>query len=192
MAIERENLWDDVVKPLIIEQYKYASNWKKCLKAVIDSLQTSEDNLFALQDYFVIPQSVDDVSSVHLDFLAGLISLKRYEDESDETFFARFISFTQSKEAGTPNEVIRQMSVLTGDSAPIFHEETTATFFVHTPNATKRVSNAEVNRLAPVGVLGVNSAALVFADGSRIGLHPSGSSYSSKLICVAKDSTIGT
>ena len=35
---EIDNLFESVVKPLVLEQYKYAVRWNACLKAVIDKL----------------------------------------------------------------------------------------------------------------------------------------------------------
>lgn len=181
------NLWNNVVKPLIIEQYKYASNWKACLKAVIDMLQRIEDGAFALLNYFQIPQTYNSsLTSKHLDFIASLVGLKRNEGENDETFYTRFMLYVVSSDAGTPSYVIRNVKVLSGNTSPSYNEEAPATFYVYTA-PHKQLRQAEVKRLSPVGVLGFAAAALLDANGNFIV-----NANDEKIMCVADDNKVGT
>lgn len=180
------NLWNNVVKPLIIEQYKYASNWKACLKSVIDMLQRTEDGAFALLNYFQIPQTYSSaLTSKHLDFIASLVGLKRSEGESDETFYTRFMLYVVSSDAGTPTYVIRNVKVLSGNPSPSYNEEAPATFYVYTAPNRQLIQNA-VKQLSPVGVLGFAAAALLDANGNFIV-----NANDEKIVCVADDSQVG-
>lgn len=158
---EIDNLFESVVKPLVLEQYKYAVRWNACLKAVIDKLQAVENGAFALQEYFRIPPaySVDAITADRLEYLASVKNVFRQPGETDQDLFNRFLRSCNIRDEGTPENVIRNASLLSGDPSPSYLEEAPATFFEYTPDG-RQLEKEEVGKLAPAGVLGLVGAAI--------------------------------
>lgn len=178
------------VEPRILEQYKGSERWKACLKAVIDKLQVVEDASFELAH--VLDFRTEPPTGERLDWLAGLINVKRFTGESDQDFFARFVSMLGANSAGTPDSVIYNAAINSGDPKPAYIDEAPATFFVYTgpkPNKTATEESSvvveqfteeerechgggyqllrrQVQKTAPAAVLGLPGAAIQFADGS--------------------------
>ena len=134
-----EDHFETTVKPRILEQYKESGRWQACLEAVVRKLQTVEDNAFSISK--AIDFKTETPTGSKLDWVAGLINVKRYSGESDEAFFMRFESMCGANTAGTPNNVIYNAAMLSGDPRPEYFDEADCTFFVYT--GAKRVESDE-------------------------------------------------
>ena len=190
-----EDHFETTVKPRILEQYKESGRWQACLEAVVRKLQAVEDSAFSISK--AIDFKTETPTGAKLDWVAGLINVKRFSGESDEAFFLRFESMCGANTAGTPNNVIYNAAILSGDPKPQYFDEATATFFVYTgarpvePNSEtweeggRQLSRAQVRKMAPAGVLGLPGAAILDAQGNYI------TDAAGRLIlAVADDSTI--
>lgn len=167
-----EDHFETTVKPRILEQYKESGRWQACLDAVVRKLQTVEDSAFSISK--AIDFKTETPTGAKLDWVAGLINVKRFSGESDEAFFLRFESMCGVNTAGTPNNVIYNAAMLSGDPHPQYMDEAPATFFVYTgprpvgggewEQGGHQLSLAQVKKLAPSGCLGLPGAALNVAD----------------------------
>ena len=186
-----EDHFETTVKPRILEQYKDSGRWQACLEAVVRKLQAVEDSAFSISK--VIDFKTETPNGAKLDWVAGLINVKRFSGESDEAFFLRFVSMCGANTAGTPDNVIYNAALLSGDTAPQYIDEAPATFFVYDGPRNKnavpdgqsfdygesgkapleggsnQLLRRQVKQLAPAGVLGLPGAAIQFADGSFMG-----------------------
>lgn len=124
-----EDHFETTVKPRILEQYKESGRWQACLEAVVSKLQAVEDSAFNISK--AIDFKTETPTGAKLDWVAGLINVKRFSGESDEAFFLRFVSMCGANTAGTPNNVIYNAAILSGDTAPQYMDEAPATFFVY-------------------------------------------------------------
>lgn len=187
--------WTETVSDYILEQYKDAPNWKAILKAVVDKFSIIEDQVWKLAEIldFKCRLKQERPSGVLLDFIAGIVNLTRYQGESDADFYARFLSFVGDDSAGTPDNIIYNSAILSGDPEPQYIDEADATLFVYTGPRNKnavpegqsfdygesgkapvegganQLLRRQVKQLAPAGVLGLPGAAIQFADGSFMG-----------------------
>lgn len=190
-----ENHFETTVKPRILEQYKESGRWQACLEAVVRKLQDVEDSAFSISK--AIDFKTETPTGAKLDWVAGLINVKRFSGESDEAFFLRFESMCGANTAGTPNNVIYNAAILSGDPSPQYFDEAPATFFVYTgarpvePNSEtweeggRQLSRAQVRKMAPAGVLGLPGAAILDAQGNYIT-----DAAGQLILAVADDSTI--
>ena len=193
-----EDHLETTVKPRILEQYKESGRWQACLEAVVRKLQKVEDTAFSISK--AIDFKSETPTGEKLDWLAGLINVKRLSGESDQSFFLRFVSMCGANTAGTPDNVIYNAALLSGDTAPQYMDEAPATFFVYTGprkdssqteapytayGGGHQLTRAQVRKLAPAGVLGLPGAAIRFADGSLMG-----DAEGSLMLMVADDSTV--
>ena len=193
-----EDHFETTVKPRILEQYKESGRWQACLEAVVRKLQKVEDTAFSISK--AIDFKSETPTGEKLDWLAGLINVKRLSGESDQSFFLRFVSMCGANTAGTPDNVIYNASILSGDPSPQYMDEAPATFFVYTgprkdasqteapytaSGGGHQLTRAQVRKLAPAGVLGLPGAAIRFADGSLMG-----DAEGSLMLMVADDSTV--
>lgn len=193
-----EDHLETTVKPRILEQYKESGRWQACLEAVVRKLQKVEDTAFSISK--AIDFKSETPTGEKLDWLAGLINVKRLSGESDQSFFLRFVSMCGANTAGTPDNVIYNAALLSGDTAPQYMDEAPATFFVYTgprkdssqteapytaSGGGHQLTRAQVRKLAPAGVLGLPGAAIRFADGSLMG-----DAEGSLMLMVADDSTV--
>ena len=193
-----EDHFETTVKPRILEQYKESGRWQACLEAVVRKLQKVEDTAFSISK--AIDFKTETPTGEKLDWLAGLINVKRLSGESDQSFFLRFVSMCGANTAGTPNNVIYNAALLSGDTAPQYMDEAPATFFVYTgprkdssqtdapytaSGGGHQLTRAQVRKLAPAGVLGLPGAAIQFADGSLMG-----DAEGRIMLMVADDSTV--
>lgn len=189
------------VEPRILEQYKDSERWKSCLKAVVDQLQLAEDATFELAH--VLDFESETPTGERLDWLAGLVNLKRSEGESDTSFFARFLNAINSRNAGTPDAVIYGASVLSGDSEPKYMDEAPATFLVYdgpayrTVNGVKQwtqgghqLTRMQVRKTAPAGVLGLPCCAIGLDDGTVLGTYEENEEDRQIILVAADDSTV--
>lgn len=124
-----EDQFATTVEPRILEQYKDSSRWKACLKAVIDQMQVAEDASIELAN--ILDFESDPPTGARLDWLAGLVNKKRLVGETDTAFFARFVSELGARTAGTPDNVIYNAALLSGDPQPLYMDEAPATFLVY-------------------------------------------------------------
>ena len=206
-----EDHFETTVKPRILEQYKESGRWQACLEAVVRKLQAVEDSAFSISK--AIDFKAETPTGAKLDWVAGLINVKRFSGESDEAFFLRFVSMFGANTAGTPNNVIYNAAILSGDPHPQYMDEAPATFFVydgpvyirHQPEGEepydelvkpsgRQLSRSQLRKLAPAGVLGLPGAALNVADPNEdpllLVLDPEDEWGGKLLTFVADDSTI--
>lgn len=171
-----ESHWNSTVVPSILEQYKDSGKWQAMLKAVIDQIQIAED---AAAEFMTILDFKSEVpTGDRLDFIAGLVNVTRFAGESDELFYTRFLTSLSVRNAGTPDNVIYNAAILSGDPHPQYMDEAPATFFVYDgprpvgegvwEHGGHQLSRAQVRKLATAGVLGLPGAALLDADGNYI------------------------
>lgn len=175
MAIEQATLWDKV-KELVLEQYKSSPNLKGLIQSVVDECaQPIDDAAFSIQDFF----DVSKATAGWLDILGKYVSLERNPGESDESFRERIVIEAFTNTAGTPDNVIYNSAILSGDPKPQYMDEADATFIVYTgprPDGNggweeggHQLLRRQVKKLAPTGVLGLPGAAIQFCDGSLMG-----------------------
>jgi hypothetical protein len=188
-----ENHWNSTVIPSILEQYKDSEKWQSMLKAVIDQMQIAED---AAAEFMTILDFKSEVpTGDRLDFIAGLVNVTRFAGESDELFYTRFLTSLSVRNAGTPDNVIYNAAILSGDNAPQYMDEAPATFFVYDgprhdgeggwEQGGHQLSRAQVRKLAPAGVLGLPGAAIRTCSGKLL------ANLDGKLIlAVARDENI--
>ena len=171
-----EDHFETTVKPRILEQYKESGRWQACLEAVVRKLQAVEDSAFSISK--AIDFKEETPTGAKLDWIAGLINVKRFSGESDEAFFQRFESMCGANTAGTPDNVIYNAAILSGDPHPQYMDEAPATFIVYDgprpvgegewEQGGHQLSRSQVRKLAPAGVLGLPGAALQDAEGNYI------------------------
>ena len=196
-----EDQFKVTVEPRILEQYKESARWQSCLKAVIGQLQVTEDAGFELAS--ILDFKTETPTGSRLDWLAGLVNLKRNPEESDESFFARFVAYLDIKTAGTPDNVIYNSAILAGDSEPQYMDEADATFFVYDgpcyrwvdgewtwTDGGNQLTRAQVKKLAPAGVLGLPGAAIDTGDGILLGTYAENEEDRKILLVVANDSNV--
>lgn len=181
--------WTETVSDFILEQYKDASNWKAILKAVIDKYSDLEDQIWKLAPILDFKCRVkgEIPTGALLDFIAGIMNVTRNGGESDRDFYERFVTSLDDDSAGTPDNVIYNAALLSGDTAPQYMDEAQATFIVYDgpvyerhepetegeepydelvkPAAQRQLLRREVKKLAPCGVLGLPGAAIMMSDG---------------------------
>lgn len=179
--------WSVTVSDSIIEQYKDSTNWKACLKAVIDKislLETSAWNLATVMD-FNQTIKVDSPSGNRLDFVCSLVNLERNTEETDDSLFERFSIRIQSDAAGTGDFIITLVKRKSSDPTPVIFDEIDCVYFVYTPNG-RQLTRAYVKSNSPTGVLGLPGAALKTGDGKFIV-----DAQGKRILAVADDSNIG-
>lgn len=166
------------------------------LKATVDVLMQPID------DAAVEIQNLMDVSSsdgAWLDVLAKLVGLKREPGESDSHFRTRVMARMSSRNAGTPDAVIKSASVLSGSATPQYIDEASATFLVYTgthydeegvlqPGSDISLTKSQVKKMAPAGVLGLPGICIGLADGSVLGTYAE-NEKDRKMFLVAKEPT---
>lgn len=189
MAIQQRTLWEEV-EGLVLEQYKGSKNLVAVIKSVVDECaQPLEDAAIAVQEAL----DINEAEGKWLDILGKLVGLKRIGGESDIDFRERIKRASTNISAGTPDSVIYNSAILSGDPEPQYIDEADATFFVYTGPRNKnavpdgqsfdygesgkaplegganQLLRRQVKQLAPAGVLGLPGAAIQFADGSFMG-----------------------
>lgn len=194
-----EDHFGTTVKPRILEQYKESGRWQACLEAVVSKLQAVEDSAFSISK--AIDFKTETPTGAKLDWVAGLINVKRLSGESDQAFFLRFVSMCGANTAGTPDNVIYNTALLSGDTAPQYMDDAPATFMVYNgpvyehrgegddvlvkPAATRQLLRREVKKLAPCGALGLPGAAIQLYDGTLLCTDD----YEKLLVVAADDAT---
>ena len=204
MSTELQHIADHfgtTVEPSILEQYKDSEKWQSILKAVVDQLQKGEDAVDELTK--VLDFRTEQPTGYKLDWLAGLVNLKRNPDETDSSFFTRFVAATGMQGAGTPDGVIYTAALLSGDSEPQYMDEAPATFFVYDgpcyrwvdgawtwTEGGNQLTRAQVKKLAPAGVLGLPGAAIDTGNGILLGTWAENEEDRKILLVVANDSNV--
>lgn len=194
-----EDHFETTVKPRILEQYKESGRWQACLEAVVRKLQAVEDSAFSISKS--IDFKTETPTGAKLDWVAGLINVKRFSGESDEAFFLRFESMCGANTAGTPNNVIYNAAILSGDPRPQYFDEATATFFVYTGHRPiigtdewerggRQLSRSQVRKMAPAGVLGLPAAAIRLDGGKLLGTYADNDNERKLIVVPASDRTI--
>ena len=177
MAAYNRNLWD-TVKELVLEQYKGSQKFLAMLQAVIEeSVQPLDGCAVELADAF----DIDKAEGVLLNIIGKLVGTEREYGETDEDFRARIIKLSKENRAGTPDNVIENVSSLSNDPAPHYMDEAPATFIVYTPNG-RQLKRATVKKMAPAGVLGLTGAAIRLGNGKYLR-----SVGGKRILCVAQD-----
>ena len=177
MAAYNRNLWD-TVKELVLEQYKGSPKFFAMLQAVIEeSVQPLDGCAVELADAF----DIDKAEGVLLNIIGKLVGTEREYGETDEDFRARIIKLSKENRAGTPDNVIENVSSLSNDPAPHYMDEAPATFIVYTPNG-RQLKRATVKKMAPAGVLGLPGAAIRLGNGKYLR-----SVGGKRILCVAQD-----
>lgn len=224
MAVTPKDLWA-TVKELLIEQYRgnlrdeiesgtYVdedgvehhyelpegadNRLQGILKAVIDEL------LQAVDDAAVDIGQLADVSQAEgewLDVLGKLAGLQRYYQESDMDFRVRVEAALASDNAGTPDNVIYNAAILSGDPHPQYMDEAPATFLVYDgPRFDEnmewggggriQLSRAQVKKMAPAGVLGLPGAAILLPDDFVFTTYDDDPAKRKLILAAAYDDTI--
>lgn len=196
-----EDHFETTVKPRILEQYKESGRWQACLEAVVNKLQTVEDSAFSISK--VLDFKRQQPTGARLDWIAGLINVKRFSGETDNSFFLRFESMCGANTAGTPDNVLYNSAILSGDSQPQYMDEAPATFFVYDgpcyrwvngawtwTEGGNQLTRAQVKKLAPAGVLGLPGAAIDTGDGILLGTWAENEEDRKILLVVANDSNV--
>lgn len=196
-----EDHFETTVKPRILEQYKESGRWQACLEAVVRKLQTVEDSAFSISK--VLDFKRQQPTGARLDWIAGLINVKRFSGESDESFFLRFESMCGANTAGTPDNVIDNSAILSGDPQPQYMDEAPATFFVYDgpcfrwvdghwtwTEGGRQLTRAQVKKLAPAGVLGLPGAAIDTGDGILLGTWAENEDDRKIILTVANDANV--
>lgn len=194
-----EDHFETTVKPRILEQYKESGRWQACLEAVVRKLQAVEDSAFSISK--AIDFKTETPTGAKLDWVAGLINVKRFSGESDEAFFLRFESMCGANTAGTPNNVIYNAAILSGDPRPQYIDEADCTFFVYTGHRPiigtdeweqggRQLSRSQVKKLAPAGVLGLPAAAIRLDGGKLLGTYAENDNERKLIVVPASDRTI--
>lgn len=194
-----EDHFETTVKPRILEQYKESGKWQACLEAVVRKLQAVEDSAFSISK--AIDFKTETPTGAKLDWVAGLINVKRFSGESDEAFFLRFESMCGANTAGTPNNVIYNAAILSGDPRPQYFDEADCTFFVYTGHRPiigtdeweqggRQLSRSQVKKLAPAGVLGLPAAAIRLDGGKLLGTYADNDNERKLIVVPASDRTI--
>lgn len=196
-----EDHFETTVKPRILEQYKESGRWQACLEAVVRKLQTVEDSAKFISK--LLDFKDERPTGAKLDWVAGLINVKRFSGESDESFFLRFESMCGANTAGTPDNVIDNSAILSGDPQPQYMDEAPATFFVYDgpcyrwvdgawtwTDGGNQLTRAQVKKLAPAGVLGLPGAAIDTGDGILLGTYAENEEDRKILLVVANDSNV--
>lgn len=196
-----EDHFETTVKPRILEQYKESGRWQACLEAVVRKLQTVEDSAKFISK--LLDFKDERPTGAKLDWVAGLINVKRFSGESDESFFLRFESMCGANTAGTPDNVIDNSAILSGDPQPQYMDEAPATFFVYDgpcyrwvdgawtwTDGGNQLTRAQVKKLAPAGVLGLPGAAIDTGDGILLGTYAENEEDRKILLVVANDNNV--
>lgn len=196
-----EDHFETTVKPRILEQYKESGRWQACLEAVVRKLQTVEDSAKFISK--LLDFKDERPTGAKLDWVAGLINVKRFSGESDESFFLRFESMCGANTAGTPDNVIDNSAILSGDPQPQYMDEAPATFLVYdgpayrTVNGVKQwtqgghqLTRMQVRKTAPAGVLGLPCCAIGLDDGTVLGTYEENEEDRQIILVAADDSTV--
>lgn len=196
-----EDHFETTVKPRILEQYKESGRWQACLEAVVRKLQTVEDSAKFISK--LLDFKDERPTGAKLDWVAGLINVKRFSGESDESFFLRFESMCGANTAGTPDNVINNSAILSGDPQPQYMDEAPATFFVYDgpcfrwvdghwtwTEGGRQLTRAQVKKLAPAGVLGLPGAAIDTGDGILLGTWAENEEDRKIILTVANDANV--
>ena len=215
MAVVTKDIWA-TLKELLIEQYRAnlrtqieaegctlptgADNrLQGLLKAVIDELiQPLDDAAVAMQNIL----DIDVASGSWLDVIGKITGVKRGAEESDASYRTRMKSEVVLNK-GTPDGVIYQTALLSGDSEPKYMDEAPATFLVYdgpayrTVNGVKQwtqgghqLTRMQVRKTAPAGVLGLPCCAIGLDDGTVLGTYEENEEDRQIILVAADDSTV--
>lgn len=152
------DIWAELAADLVLDQYADSTNLKALIKIFVDAGQSFENAINELKNFY----NVSEAEGVKLDYIAKIRNLVRKDGESDEEFKRRILADSLIDNAGTPNFVIEQSALQSGDATPIYIEEQgrAPVVLVYTPNG-RQLTRGFVNRITPAGVFGAPAAALV-------------------------------
>lgn len=144
MPVSTKDIWN-TLKGLFLEQYRgdlrqliseqggvlpegADNRFQGLLKAFVDVLfQPIDDAVVASQNL----ANIDEATGEWLDTLGLIAGLKRNYEETDSNFRTRIRIELSSDNAGTPDNVIYNAAILSGDPHPQYMDEAPATFFVY-------------------------------------------------------------
>lgn len=178
--LKHRDIWAEDAVPLLLEQYKDAKKFEAVLKSICDYMTQIDDAAFKVSGIFGI-----DSENVDLDAIGKIFNIPRVPGESDVEYRARIKATLVGHNAGTAANVISTARTITGDKAPQFIDEATATFFIYTPDGSQ-MKRSQVQKTAPAGVLGLPGAAIETGNGALI--HLAGRPEV-RIICAAQDVT---
>lgn len=158
-----EELWKHC-RELVISQYAESVNLLAVAQAAVESLQPSADSSARIAEALSMERVKlgDKEYGAWLDLIGSYRNVRRLAGESDDDYKARMLAAFKANTAGTPDNVISNISEITGDPNPQYMEEMPATFFVYTPESTgdRAATTGQVKKYSPAGVLGLPGAAL--------------------------------
>ena len=140
----------------IICQYWSATNWKACLKAVMDQLDGVENTAWDLAYVTDFMGLVVDIPvGLRLDFVGGLIGLDRDLGETDNEYYLRLLDYINLADSGTIEGILRRAKAITGDQLPLYVEENHGVPFcasgVLFTQSERQVTRAEANKIKAAG-----------------------------------------
>lgn len=214
MPVSTKDIWN-TLKGLFLEQYRgdlrqliseqggvlpegADNRFQGLLKAVVDVLlQPIDDAVVASQNL----ANLDDATGEWLDTLGLIAGLKRNYEETDANFRTRIRIELSSDNAGTPDNVIYNAALLSGDQQPLYMDEAPATFLVYDgPRFDEnmewggggriQLSRAQVKKMAPAGVLGLPGAAILLPDDFVFTTYDEDPTKRKLILAAAYDDTI--
>ena len=214
MPVSTTDIWN-TLKGLFLEQYRgdlrqliseqggvlpegADNRFQGLLKAVVDVLlQPIDDAVVASQNL----ANLDDATGEWLDTLGLIAGLKRNYEETDANFRTRIRIELSSDNAGTPDNVIYNAALLSGDQQPLYMDEAPATFLVYDgPRFDEnmewggggriQLSRAQVKKMAPAGVLGLPGAAILLPDDFVFTTYDEDPTKRKLILAAAYDDTI--
>lgn len=143
-------------KPFVLEQYKEATKWNACLKAVLDQYDDVENyawNIASITD--LLGFSVDVPTGGKLDFIGGLVGLSRNTGEIDSDYYARIIDYINSNDSGTIEGIIKRAISIVQTNEVTYIEENSGFPFVASgliiTLSERQITRAEANRIKAAG-----------------------------------------
>lgn len=143
-------------KPFILEQYKEATKWNACLKAVLDQYDDVENyawNIASITD--LLGFSGELPTGGKLDFIGGLVGLSRNTSESDSDYYSRIIDYINSNDSGTIEGIIKRAISIVQTNEVTYIEENSGFPFVASgliiTLSERQITRAEANRMKAAG-----------------------------------------
>lgn len=143
-------------KPFILEQYKEATKWNACLKAVLDQYDDVENYAWNIASITDLLGLLGDVpTGGKLDFIGGLVGLARNTGEIDSDYYARLIDYINAKDSGTIEGIIkRAISIVQTNEVTYIEENSGFPFSASGLIITlseRQITRAEANRIKAAG-----------------------------------------
>ena len=143
-------------KPFILEQYKEATKWNACLKAVLDQYDDVENYAWNIASITDLLGLLGDVpTGGKLDFIGGLVGLSRNTGEIDSDYYSRIIDYINSNDSGTIEGILkRAISIVQTNEVTYIEENSGFPFSASGLIITlseRQITRAEANRIKAAG-----------------------------------------